>query len=121
MDQHLHSVVVGVGAAAGTTVTPLWRVPSSDSPFGGVTLTGVYVQAGGTVTNQLALTVGTALGTASTGTIGTLNATLAANVPQAFSVTTAYVASGTWIQLKTNAGGPAQTVTNVILEYKWGK
>ena len=121
MDQHLHSVVVNIGTVSGTVVTPLWRVPVSDSAFGGVTLTAAYVQAGGTVTNELALTVGTALGTASTGTIGTANATLTANVPKAFSITTAYVSSGSWVQLKTNAGGGTAATTNVILEYKWGK
>jgi hypothetical protein len=121
MDQHLHSIVVNIGTVSGTVVTPLWRVPTSESSFGGVTLTGAYAQAGGTVTNQLSLTVGTALGTASTGTIGTLNATLTANVPQAFTVNTAYVASGSWVQLKTNAGGGLAATTLITLEYKWGR
>jgi hypothetical protein len=121
MDQHLHSVVVNVGTVSGTVVTPLWRVPTSGSSFGGVTLTGAYVQAGGTVTNVMELTVGTALGTASTGTIGTVNATLTANVQKAFTINTAYVASGSWVQLKTNAGGGLATTTLITLEYKWGK
>jgi hypothetical protein len=122
MDQNLQSISVGVGTLAGTVTWPLFRVPKSTSSFGGITLTGAYLQTNGTATNELQLTVGTALGTASTGTIGTLNGTLVAGVGQAFTITTAYVASGSWIQIKTGAGGGLpDMVNNVTIEYKWGK
>lgn len=121
MDQSLNVQTVNVGTISGTVVQPLFRVPSSDSAFGGITITKAYIWSSATVTNELQLLTGTALGTATTGTIGTLNATLTAQVPQAFTVSTPYVASGKWIHLKTNAGGGTGAVTNVIVEYKWGK
>ena len=120
-EQALQSVVIPVAAIAGTVVQPLWRVPTSDSAFGGVTLTKAYIMASGAATSEMQLLSGTALGTATTGTIGTLNGTLVANVQQAFTISTAYVSSGSWVSLKTNAGGSLATTNYVILEYKFGK
>lgn len=120
-EQALQSVIIPVAAIAGTVVQPLWRVPKSTSSFGGITLTGAYIQSSGAATSELQLTVGTTTGTATTGTIGTLNATLVANVQQAMTISTAYVASGSWVGLKTNAGGSLATTNHVILEYHWGK
>ena len=120
-EKAIQSVAIPVAAIAGTVVHPLWRVPASTSAYGGITLTGAYLMSSGAATSQMQLTVGTALGTATTGTIGTLNGTMVANVQQAFSITTAYVASGSWVGLKTNAGGSLATTNAVILEYVWGK
>ena len=120
-EKAIQSVVIPVAAIAGTVVQPLWRVPVGDSAYGGITLTGGYLLSSAAATSELQLTVGTALGTATTGTIGTLNGTMVANVPQAFTVTTAYVASGSWVGIKTNAGGSLATTNNVILEFVWGK
>lgn len=122
MDQHLHSVVCHVGAQAGTVNKGFWRVPTSESAFGGITLTAAYIIAGGAATSVMQLNnMGTALGTTISSNIGTLNGTLVANVKQAFSITTAYQTSGTWIGLSTGAGGSLDAATSVILEYKWGK
>jgi len=119
----INSISIPVGTLAGTLNTPLWRVPKSTSAFGGITLTGAYiVSSGGTLTSEMQLLSGTVMGTAFTGTIGTCNATLAASVPKAFTISTAYVSSGSWIHLKLNAGQGALTAaTNVTLEYVWGK
>jgi len=121
MDQHLMSVTIPVAAIAGTVVQPLVRVPTSDSAYGGITITKAYLLCSAAATSVLQLLSGTALGTATTGTLGTLNGTFVANVQQAFTISTPYVASGSWISLKTNAGGSLATTNVVILEYKWGK
>ena len=122
MDQNLHSVNCHIGGQAGTVNKGFFRVPKSDSAFGGITITGAYILSGGAATSVLQLNnMGTALGTAISSNIGTLNATLAANVKQAFSITTAYQASGTWVGISTGAGGSLDAATSVILEYKWGK
>lgn len=120
-EQAIQSVCVPVAAIAGTVVQPLWRVPADDSSFGGVSILNAYILASGAATSEMQLLSGTALGTATTGTIGTLNGTLVANVQQAFTISTAYVASGKWVSLKTNAGGSLATTNWVILEFKWGK
>ena len=124
MDNSINTVVVNVGAQAGTVNNPFFRVPAGASAFGGITLTKAYIIAGAAATSVLQLlNFGTALGTiiAAAGTIGTLNATLVANVGQAISITTAYQATGTWIGIGTGAGGSLATATNIVLEYKWGK
>lgn len=121
-EQAIQSVSCAIGAQAGTVNKGFWRVPTSDSAFGGVTLLNAYILSGGAATSVLQLNnMGTALGTAISSNIGTLNATLVANVKQAFSITTAYQASGTWVGLSTGAGGSLDAATSVILEYKWGK
>jgi len=120
-EKAIHSVTIPVAAIAGSVVQPLWRVPDDDSAFGGISITGAYVLSSAAATSQLGLLIGTTTGTASTGTIGTLNATLVANVQQALTISTAYVASGSWIQLKTDAGGSLATTNFVIIEYVWGK
>lgn len=121
-EQALQTVVCPVGAQGGTVNRGLFRVPSSDSAFGGITITKAYIQAGGAATSVLQLqNLGTALGTAVSSVIGTLNATLVANVRQAFAITTPYQASGTWLGLGTGAGGSLDAATNVIIEYHWGK
>ncbi len=115
-------VSVQVGSMAGTLVRPLFRVPASSSAYGGITLTGAYISGGAAATQILTIVnLGTSLGTAVTSTVGTLNGTLVANVQQALSITTAYQATGTWIGLRTAAGGSLDTVTNVTIEYVWGK
>lgn len=121
-EQAIQSVVFDVGAMAGTVNKGVWRVPKSDSSYGGVTLLNAYILSGGAATSVLQLNnFGTALGTTIVANIGTLNATLVANVKQAISITTAYQASGTWVGLSTGAGGSLDAATSVILEYKWGK
>ena len=121
-DQQLFSNNCHIGAQAGTVNKGFFRVPKSDSSFGGITITGAYILSGGAATSVLQLNnMGTALGTTISSNIGTLNATLVANVKQAFSITTAYQASGTWIGLSTGAGGSLDAATSVILEWHWGK
>lgn len=120
-EKAIQSVVIPVAAIAGTVVQPLWRVPADDSAYGGITITGAYMLCSGAATSVLELLKGTALGTATTGTIGTLNGTFVANVQQAFTVSTAYVDSGYWVSLKPGAGGSLATTNMVILEYVWGK
>ena len=120
-EKAIQSVAIPVAAIAGTVVHPLWRVPVGDSAYGGISITGAYLMSSGAATSQMQLTVGTALGTATTGTIGTLNGTMVANVQQAFTISTAYVDSGKWILIKTNAGGSLAETNNVIVEFKWGK
>ena len=122
MDQHLHSVVVNVGAQAGTINKPIFHVPTSDSPFGGITLTGAWIISGAAATTIFQLSnMGTALGTAIVSNVGTLNGTLVANVQKALTVTTAYQSSNTWIALSTVSGDTLNADSKVILEYKWGK
>ena len=121
-EQAIQSVSCAIGGQAGTVNKGFWRVPTDDSAFGGVTLLNAYILSGGAATSVLQLNnMGTALGTAISSNIGTLNATLVANVKQAFSITTAYQASGTWVGLSTGAGGSLDALTNVILDFKWGK
>lgn len=121
-EKAIQSISVAVGALAGTVVRPLFRVPTSTSAFGGISLTGVYIACGAAATSVLQLVnLGTALGTAVSSVIGTLNGTFVANVQQAMSITTAYQATGTWIGIKTLAGGGLDTVTNATLEFVWGK
>jgi hypothetical protein len=119
--KEIYSVCVPVAAIAGTVVQPLWRVPSSTSGHGGVTLTAAYILSSAAATSQLQLVSGTAAGTSLSTAVGTLNGTLVANVQQAFSITTAYVSSGNWVGIKTNAGGSLATTNWVLLEYIWGK
>jgi hypothetical protein len=124
MDTGIRTVSITVGAQAGTINRPLFRVPKGTSAYGGITLTGAYIMAGGAATSVLQLlNLGTALGTtiAAGGTIGTLNATLVANVQQALSITTAYQASGTWIGLGTGAGTSLDAATILTIEYVYGK
>lgn len=121
-EKAIQSVSCAIGAQAGTVNKGFWRVPSSNSAYGGITLLSAYILSGGAATSVLQLNnMGTALGTAISSNIGTLNATLVANVKQAFSITTAYQATGTWIGLSTGAGGSLDAATSIILEYVWGK
>jgi hypothetical protein len=121
-EQAIQTISVNVGALGGTVNRAMFRVPSSDSAFGGITITKAYILAGAAATSVLQLVnLGTALGTAVSAVIGTLNATLVANVQQALSITTPYQASGTWIGLKTLAGGGLDTVSLITIEFKWGK
>jgi hypothetical protein len=121
-EQAIQTISINVGAQAGTVNRPLFRVPKSDSAFGGITITGAYIMCGAAATSVMQLlNLGTALGTAVTSVIGTLNGTLVANVQKAIAITTAYQASGTWLGLGTGAGGSLDTVTNVTIEFKWGK
>ena len=121
--KELFSIAVPVAAIAGTVVQPLFRVPTGASSYshGGITIQNAYIMSSGAATSELQLLKGTTTGTASTGTIGTLNATLAANVQQAFTVSSGYVASGSWVQVKTNAGGSLATTNVITVEYVWGK
>ena len=120
----LQTVTIPVAAIAGTVLQPLFRVPQGGTGtylFGGITIQKAYLLSSGAATSEMQLLSGTALGTAHTGTIGTLNGTMVANVQQAFTISTAYVASGKWILLKTNAGGSLATTNVVIIEFAWGK
>ncbi len=122
MDQHLHSVVINLGAQAGTINKPVFHVPTSESAFGGITITKAWIISGAAATTIFQLNnMGTALGTAVVTNVGTLNGTLAANVQKAISITTAYQASDTWIALSTLAGDTLNADSKVILEFKWGK
>ncbi len=121
-EQAIQTTNCHIGAQAGTVNKGFFRVPASDSAFGGITLLKAYILSGGAATSVLQLAnMGTALGTAVSSVIGTLNATLVANVKQAIAITTAYQASGTWVGLSTGAGGALDAATSVILEWKWGK
>ena len=121
-EQAIQTISVAIGAQAGTVSRPMFRVPKSDSAFGGITITGAYIQSAAAATTIFQLTnMGTALGTAITSVVGTLNGTLVANVQKALSVTTAYQASGTWIGLNTGAGDTLNAASNLLIEYKWGK
>ncbi len=118
-EQYVQTVVCAIGAQAGTVNKGFFHVPSG---FGGITLTAAWILSGGAATSVLTLNnMGTALGTAISSNIGTLNATLVANVKQAISITTAYQAENTWIGLTTAAGGSLDALTDVILEYRFGK
>lgn len=122
MDQHLESVVINVGAQAGTINKPIFRVPASESPYGGISLTGAWIISGAAATTIFQLTnTGTTLGTAVSSVIGTLNGTLVANTQKALTITTAYQATGTWIAFNTLAGDTLNADSKIILEYKWGK
>jgi hypothetical protein len=121
--KEIFSVTVPVAAIAGTVNQPLWRVPTgaSAASHGGITLQNAYMICSGAATSVLSLYTGTALGTAVTGTAGTLNGTFTANVPIAFTLGTSYVGSGKWVLLGTGAGGSLATTNVVVLEYIWGK
>jgi len=123
MGQEIQTVSVTVGAQAGTINRALFRVPqSSTNKYGGITITGAYILSGGAATSVLQLNnMGTALGTAISSNIGTLNGTFVANVQQAFSITTAYQAAGTWIGLGTGAGTSLDAASILTLEFMWGK
>jgi hypothetical protein len=113
------SVVLPVGAQAGTINKPLWRVPSA---HGGVTLLNAWIISAAAATTIFQLSnMGTALGTAISSNIGTLNGTLVANTQKAISITTAYQAAASWIALSTLAGDTLNADSKVVLEYKFGK
>ena len=115
----LENISINVGAVGGTVVRPLFRVPVG---FGGITLTNFWLHCGAAATSVIQLVnLGTALGTAVSSVIGTLNGTMVANVQQAIAITTAYQAEGTWIGIKTLAGGGLDTVSIVTGEFAWGK
>lgn len=116
-EKAVFSVTVPVAAIAGTVTQPLFHVPTG---HGGITLTKAYILSSAAATSELTLVSGTGVGTISTA-IGTLNATLVANIQQAITISTAYVASGSWVGIKTNAGGSLATTNFVILEYVFGK
>lgn len=116
----IHSISVTVGAQAGTINREIFHVPSG---FGGITLTKAYILSAAAATSQLSLSdMGTALGTTIVSNIGTLNATLVADVPKAFTISTPYVGENKWIALCTGAGDAALNAATIItLEYKFGK
>jgi hypothetical protein len=121
-EQALQVANCHIGAQAGTVNRGFFHVPTSDSSFGGITITKAYILSGGAATSVLQLNnMGTALGTAISSNIGTLNATLVANVKQAITITTPYQESNTWVGLSTGAGGTLDAATSIILEYHWGK
>lgn len=105
--------------AVGTANRALFRVPSG---FGGITILNAWLvaAAAATVVSQL-VNMGTALGTAVSSVIGTLtDGTLVANVRKPMSITTAYQAAGTWLGFN-GITGITDTVTSVIVEFKYGK
>ena len=117
-EQAIQIITTNVGAV-GTANHTLWRVPSG---FGGITLLNVWLVGNGaaTIVSQLA-NMGTALGTAVSSVIGTLtDGTLTANVRKPYTISTAYQAAGTWLGLN-GITGITPTVTQVIIEFKWGK
>lgn len=121
MDQHLHTNTINVGAV-GTVNRTLFRVPTSDSAFGGITITGAFLSSdtAATIVSQL-VNMGTALGTAVVSVIGTLtDGTFTANVRKPYTITTAYQASGTWLGLN-GITGTIGSASELIIEYKWGK
>ena len=119
MTDDIEVISIAVGAQGGTVNRPLFRVPDK---FGGITITKAWLTCGGAATSVMQLNnMGTALGTTIVANIGTLNGTMVANVQQAFIVTTAYQAAGTWLALSTGAGGSLDTVSNVTIEYAYGK
>jgi hypothetical protein len=119
MQNHPQIVTVPIGAQGGTVNRPLFRVPTG---YGGITLTNVWIRAGGASTSVMQLqNLGTALGTTVSSVIGTLNGTLVANVQQAFSITTAYQTEGTWLGLGTGVGGSLDAATELVIEFVYGK
>jgi hypothetical protein len=113
------TAVINVGAQAGTISKPLMRVPAG---HGGITLLNAWIVSGAAATTIFQLNnLGTALGTAISSNVGTLNGTLVANVQKAISITTAYQAAATWIGLNTVSGDTLNADSKVILEYKFGK
>jgi len=119
MTDEIEILTTNTGALGGTVNAPLWRVPDG---FGGITLRNVWIIGRGAATSVMNLVnFGTALGTTISSIVGTLNGTLVANVQQAFSITTAYQAAGTWLGLKTGAGGALDAGTEVIWEFAYGK
>lgn len=119
-EQFLNTFSAQVGVL-GTASAPLWRVPASTSSFGGITITKAWVWAAAAATAVLNLdSFGTSLGTAQVATLGTLNATLVANVQQAIPITTAYVATGVWIGLYVSSGATVAG-TQLVVEYDYGK
>jgi hypothetical protein len=120
MPEVLYVVTSQVGVI-GTAAVPLWRVPASTSSFGGISLTRAYVWSASAATAVIDIdSFGTTLGTAQVATLGTLNATLVANVQQAIPITTAYVATGVWIGLYVPTGTTVAG-TQFAIEYIVGK
>ncbi len=111
-------VSIGLGALS-TTNTEIFRVPST---HGGITLNKAYIVTGSVATITLQLNNnGTSLGTAISSTVGTLaNATTVAGVPKEITISTAYQSSGTWLAVAATSGAGV-TITNLVLEYKFGK
>jgi hypothetical protein len=115
--QDVEIEVINIGAV-GTASRGLFRVPKAS---GGITILGAYVECGAAATATMQLnSLGTALGTAISSNIGTLNGTMVANVRQAMTISTGYVTAGEWVGFAT-VTGITDTVTLVIVEYKYGK
>lgn len=112
------SVSVNIGALS-NTYRPLFKVPSAG---GGITVIDVnYSQAGAGTTALNLVDLGTA-GTATAGTIATKgSAVYAANVPQSFTLSTAFVEAGHWVGIAEANVGAANAVSIISLSYVQGK
>jgi hypothetical protein len=98
---------------------PLFKVPAG---FGGISVQSANVIAAGTSTSSLYLVYMDPTGGTVQGTVATLGSvSIAANVSQAFTVNTAYVAEGKYLAVKEANVGAVNTVTIVDVEYLIGK
>lgn len=118
MAKEIHGFTFNVGALTNAK-RPALKVPSG---LGGITVLAASVVQGGAGTQSVNLIdLGTA-GTVSSGTIATLGSVVfVANVPQAMTIATAYVAEGRYIGLEELNVGTMNTVSIVSLSYETGK
>jgi hypothetical protein len=98
---------------------PMFKVPTG---FGGVSVVAANVIAAGTSTSSLYIVYMDQTGGTVQGTVATLGSvSIAANVAQAFTVNTAYVAEGKWIAVKEANVGAVNATTIIDVEYVMGK
>lgn len=117
LDVHIFSG--NVGSVVGTTVWPMFKVPSG---FGGISIQGAELTPGGAVSGASLhlVTLGTS-GTAADGTITTTALGLVAQrVPQAFAITNAFVPEGKYVGVQ-NAGTATNTITQISVSYVVGR
>lgn len=115
MDVNIVSTEIG---ALSNALSPICRVPTYG---GGITVLAADIISRAAATTGLYLVdLGTG-GTAVNGTIATFAGTLAAKVPAAGTLVTAFVEGGRYIGVKEDNIGAANAVTNVTFSYVMGK
>lgn len=118
-------VNVNVGAVDNENV-PLFRVPA-DTLGGGITLTRASLVQGGSTNSEVRLvtmgiTATPALGgTLTTTAVGGTASPFAANVPQAFTISTAFVDANTWVAVQENNVAACNAQAILELHYVMGR
>ncbi len=112
------TVSLNVGALSNGQ-RPLFKIPTG---FGGITIISANLIAAGTSVSSPYIVYMDPTGGTVQGTVATLGSVaVAANVSQAFTINTAYVAEGKYLAVKEANVGALNATTIVDVEYLYGK